>query len=407
MTLPGTEADVLVIGAGPAGSATAFWLATTGHRVVLLDRSDFPRDKACSEYLGPGAADLLQRLEVLEELRHLGASPLAGTTVIAARGARLTGRFALASSQRPGAIGLSVTRRVLDETLLRRAVAAGVEFCPRNTVEDLVVEQGFVRGAIVRDAEGRHQTFRARITVGADGLRSIVARRLGGVDYSRPRRMAFVAHMQDVRDISTTSEMHVGPRGYVGLNYLGGDLTNVALVVPADDARAAAGQPEEFFLAALEAFPGVRGRVARNRIARPVMATGPFSAKARHVMADGALLVGDAADFFDPFTGEGIYTALRGAELAASVANEALRHPGPVTARNLSPYSRARRKAFLGKWAVERLIGYGMLAPALFDRAVSRLGRRGKMAHTLIGVTADFLPASRVLNPLFLSRMMI
>jgi flavin-dependent dehydrogenase len=219
--------------------------------------------------------------------------------------------------------------------------------------------------------------------------------------------MAFVAHVRSVRDISTTSEMHVGRRGYVGLNYLGGDLTNVALVVPADDARAAAGQPEDFFLAVLETFPGVRGRVNRTGIARQVMATGPFSARARRVIADGALLVGDAADFFDPFTGEGIYTALRGAELAASIASEALRRPGPATARNLSPYPRARRKAFLGKWAVERLIGFGMLAPALFDRAVSRLGRRGKMAHTLLGVTADFLPATRVLNPLFLSRMML
>jgi flavin-dependent dehydrogenase len=206
--------------------------------------------------------------------------------------------------------------------------------------------------------------------------------------------MAFVAHVRSVRDISTTSEMHVGPRGYVGLNYLGGDLTNVALV-------------EDFFLAVLETFPGVRGRVNRTGIARQVMATGPFSARARRVIADGALLVGDAADFFDPFTGEGIYTALRGAELAASIASEALRRPGPATARNLSPYPRARRKAFLGKWAVERLIGFGMLAPALFDRAVSRLGRRGKMAHTLLGVTADFLPATRVLNPLFLSRMML
>jgi flavin-dependent dehydrogenase len=125
------------------------------------------------------------------------------------------------------------------------------------------------------------------------------------------------------------------------------------------------------------------------------------------VAGDGALLVGDAADFFDPFTGEGVFSALRGAEMAASAAHPLLASQSPITARQLAPYVTARSKAFRGKWAVERLIGYGMLAPALFDRAVSRLGRRGSMAHTLIGVTADIVPPGRVLNPLFLSRMVL
>jgi flavin-dependent dehydrogenase len=124
------------------------------------------------------------------------------------------------------------------------------------------------------------------------------------------------------------------------------------------------------------------------------------------VVAGGAALVGDAADFFDPFTGEGIYSALRGGELLVEAVRPALAHRGRVTAAALAPYRRARRRAFGGKWAVERLIGYGMNFPMLFDRAVSRLGRRG-MAHTLIGVTADFVPARAVLNPLFLARMLL
>jgi 2-polyprenyl-6-methoxyphenol hydroxylase-like FAD-dependent oxidoreductase len=406
MALRETASDVLVIGAGPAGSATAFWLASKGHQVVLLDRCDFPRDKACSEYLGPGAVDLLQRIGVLEDLRQAG-HPLTGTTVVGARGSRLTGLFALASAQKPGAMGLSVTRRILDQVLLSHAIGAGVEFQPRCTVEDLHMVNGSVAGVIVRAGDGRHTTLRARLTVGADGLRSIVARKLGGVRLSRPRRMGFVTHVQGVHGVSSTSEMHVSPAGYVGLNSLGPDLTNVALVVQAEAAREAAGRMEEFFLRTLESFPGVRGRVPADGMTRDVMATGPFSARATRIVADGALLVGDAADFFDPFTGEGIYTALRGAELASTIAHSALGRPGPVSARRLAPYRSARRQAFLGKWAVERMIGYGMMAPALFDRAVSRLGRTESMAHTLIGVTADFVPATRVLNPLFLSRMML
>ena len=406
MASPPSDPAVLVVGAGPAGSATAYWLARAGHRVLLVDRCEFPRDKACSEYLGPGAADLLETLGLLRKLEPC-SNPLTGTTVIGARGSRLTGLFALASAQRPGAVGLSITRRVLDAALLQQAIEAGAQFLPRCAVEDLLVENGIVHGAIVREAGGSHRTIRARLTIGADGLRSVVARRLGGVTSSAPRRMAFVTHVRGVSGLGNTAEMHVGPDGYVGLNPLGADLTNVALVIRSELASESRGRLEDFVFAALDRFPGVRNRVPRSGLARAVLATGTFGARANYVIANGALLVGDAADFFDPFTGEGVFSALRGAELAAAAAAEAMRTTGPVLARSLAPYQQARRKAFLGKWAVERLIGYGMLAPGLFDRAVSRLGRRGSMAHTLIGVTADFVPSRRVLNPLFLSRMVI
>jgi hypothetical protein len=90
-------------------------------------------------------------------------------------------------------------------------------------------------------------------------------------------------------------------------------------------------------------------------------------------------------------------SVITGALSAASAA---------MPASLLGEYLALRRKAFLGKWAVERLIGYGMLAPALFDRAVERLERRG-LAHTMIGVTGDFVPARAVLNPAFLARMVM
>ncbi len=404
---PTRALDVLIAGAGPAGSATAFWLARAGYHVVLVDRCSFPRDKPCSEYLGPGAADRLDRIGVLDELWRRGAQPLTGTTVVTSRGSTLTGKFAQATSQRPDAVGLSVTRRVLDEVLLHRALEAGAGFLPGHAVEDLVTEAGMVRGVRLRDPAGSTRTLAARLVVGADGLRSVVARRMGGVRIARPRRMAFVAHIRGVGGLGSGAEMHVSAAGYAGLNPLSHGLANVAMVVPIRRAEGARGRVTEFFFETLETFPGVRGRIDRAGLTGEIAATGPFSTRARRVIAEGALLVGDAADFFDPFTGEGIYTALRGAELASDAAIQALQPAGPARAANLKGYPRARRRAFLGKWAVERLLGYGMLAPALFDRAVDRLGRRGSMAHTLIGVTADFVPARRVLNPLFLSRMVI
>jgi flavin-dependent dehydrogenase len=231
--------------------------------------------------------------------------------------------------------------------------------------------------------------------------------------YGAPRRFAFVTHLTGVEGIGPSAELHVGRRGYVGVNAIGGGHTNVALVVPAADAVRARGAAEAFFFDRLRDFPAIAPRLLAGRPTGPVLATGPFAARSRRVAMEGAALVGDAADFFDPFTGEGIYRALRGAELLTDHALPALTRRGRngqhayVTAHDLAGYARARRRAFAGHWIVERMIGYGMWSPRLFDRAVARLGRRGGMADTLIGVTGDFVPARAVLNPLFLARMVL
>jgi menaquinone-9 beta-reductase len=398
--------DVLVVGAGPAGSATAALLARQGFDVVVIDRAGFPRDKACSEYLSPEAVRILHRLGAVEDLVRAGARPLAGTVVRGPGGARLHGLFAEARPSPSFPAGLAVARWVLDARLVDGAREAGAHVLERTAFEELVYEHGGVAGAVVRQATGR-RVVRARLTIGADGFRSLVAQRLGVRRTGRLRRFAFVAHVAGVSGLGDSAEMHVGTDGYVGLNRIGQDLANVALVVPARWAAHARGRAADFFFEQLERFPDVQGRVDRRRLAREVLTTGPFGVWTRRVVADGALLVGDAADFFDPFTGEGICAALRGAELVAEHAAPALWAPGPVRARALAPYASARRRAFAGKWVVERLIGYAMGWPGLFDHAVRRLGRRRGMAHTLIGVTGDFVPASAVLNPVFLARMVL
>ena len=378
--------DVLVIGAGPAGAASAALLARAGHDVLVADRAAFPRDKPCSEYLSPEAVD--------------------GSIVYGPGGARLHGLFGEARPAPFRRTGLSVSRRVLDAVLVCAARSAGAAVLERTRFEDLVYDGGAVAGAVVRGPRGR-RVIRARLVIGADGLRSGVAGRLGARSRGGLRRVALVAHVGGVPGLARSAEMHVGPRGYVGINPLGDDVANVALVVPASAAGAARGRADAFFFEALQGFPGVRGRVDPRKVVRAVLATGPFAARSRRVTADGALLVGDAAEFFDPFTGEGICTALRGAELVAAHAGAALAEPGIPTQRRLAAYRRARVRTFSGKWAVERLIGYGMLWPRLFDHAVGRIGRRPAMAHTLIGITGDFVPARAALNPLFLARLVL
>lgn len=401
--------DVLIAGAGPAGSATALLLARAGFRVLAVDRAAFPRDKPCADYLSPGALRALGRLGILAEVESLGA-PLRGIRVTAARGSRLEGVFAEARATRFGAAeesrGLCLPRRELDGLLVTAARAAGATIAERTTVEALVHADGGVGGAVLRAADGTRRVVGARITIGADGLRSVTARAIGRRTHRSPRRVAFVAHLDGIAGEPGLAEMFVGAAGYAGLNPLAAGRMNVALVVPAGAASGARGNPERFFREGLEVFPGLRDRLGTARVVRRVLVTGPFSARSRTIITNGAALVGDAADFFDPFTGEGVCSALRGAELLAEVLRGALAFPGPVEMRRLAPYLAARRRAFAGKWVVERLISAAMAFPAIFDRAVERIERRG-LAHTLVGVTGEFLPARAVLNPSFLARAVL
>jgi geranylgeranyl reductase family protein len=395
--------EILVVGGGPAGSATALRLARAGRDVTLIDRARFPRHKACSEYGSPATVAELCALGLGPALSRTTWTRLGGTSVTAVRGSRLRGRFADVAGTPADGTGLALPRHELDALLLDAARAAGVTVLEATRLRD-VAARGDRHEATVEQG-GRETTILARAIVGADGLNGKVSRIAGLRRHGGLRRVGLVAHLRGVAGLRDEAELHVGRRGYLGLNPLGDGIANVAFVMPAARAAEMRGSPRERLAAALADFPTVAARIPLTPDAR-VSAIGPFDATCRRSTAPGTLLVGDAAEFFDPFTGEGIATALIGARLAAPVLDAALATPGAITPHMLAPYRRARVGAFAGKWIVERLIGYAMLQPTLFDRMVRRIAARG-LAATLLGVTGHVLPARRVLNPVFMVRAVL
>ena len=404
------DAQVIVVGGGPSGASVAFFLARAGADVLVLDRAHFPRDKTCSEYMSPQASRILAEMNALEAVESAGAAKLAGMRVHAPNGSMIEGEFVADHGFRGFSDrGLAVRRTILDKILLDRARDTGARVEEGARVTDLVRgEHGRITGVVSSSGTGASTELRAKLVIGADGLRTVVGRRLGLTRKPGwPRRIALVTHFSGVEGIRDFGEMHVDRDGYCGLADVGGGLTNVAVVVPVSRASEIAIDRTEFLESWIAERPKIAALFERATRVDPVRATGPFATTAKRGWAPGAALVGDAAEFFDPFTGEGIYTALRGGELLAGYAAETITAGSTAGAdAALRAYEKARRAEFSGKWKVERLVGAAVAFPSLINRAAKVLSRRRDMANLLVGVVGDFVPAREVLRPGYLLNLL-
>jgi geranylgeranyl reductase family protein len=335
------EPDVLIVGAGPAGSIAALVLARAGARVRLIDRSRFPRDKLCGDTVNPGARAVLDRLGVGQVVED--GVPVEGMIVTGETGVRCEGRYG-------GPQGRALRRHVLDERLLAAATAAGAGLEDGVIAQGPLVEDGRVVGVTISDGGGRSRSVRASMVIAADGASSRLARAMGLSGHSpRPRRWAVGAYFEqvDMPDAAPAcGEMHVRHDRYIGIAPLAGDVTN-ACVVTAD--RTALRDPAFLLCDTLRRDSQLALRFRRARqISRPVC-LGPLAVDNHACGMPGLLLAGDAAGFIDPMTGDGLRFAFRGGELAAQAVVD-----GRSDAHGW--LREARRREFIAKWRFNRAL---------------------------------------------------
>ena len=395
--------DVVVVGGGPAGASTAAFLAQVGRDVVVCEAARFPREKICGEFLPPSIGPLLDRLGARREVEALAPRRPIGMAVVAPGGARVLGRFGAEAGP-----GYALRRPDLDAALLDAARRAGAEVLEGARVADIQPAPGGGHELVVGTAGGGTRWVRARALVGADGRNSLVARRLGlRGPAPRHRRWAVMGRYLDARTPPDHGEMIVTADGYCGINPLPGGEANVCFVI--DPQRAEGGARRSGFLpgrAQLESYvrgriasdPALRERLAEARLTGPLAVCGPVACGSRRAVAEAALLVGDAAEFFDPFTGEGVGTALKGAEIAAETLDVALRR-GDLSRRALGVYGQRRRRAFAGRFRLDRALQRILEHARLTDFVAARLERQPALADRLARATAGLASASSLLRP--------
>jgi flavin-dependent dehydrogenase len=396
------RADVAVVGGGPAGSLVATALARSGRRVVLFERSPTYRWRACGVFASPAAVGELRRAGFDGSILAGLVRPIPAMRVETPEGSAF--RLTYGDDGSLGAPAVGFDRPALDPALLDLARHAGVDVRTGTRVAAVGPGRIAARGA----PGGAPVVVEASLVVGADGIRSAVARAVG---VARPgrigRRVGLTFHVADPSpNEPRDARMIVFRGGYAGLAPVPGGRVNVGIVLDGSWAGrlrtcGADGVAGEVLGAIPPAADDPVVWPAAERCDE-IAGAAPLGHRAARLAGPGWLLVGDAAGFLDPFTGEGLHRALVSARLAA-VAIERHLEGDPD---GLPGYERAMRARFRSKDLLSLVVQALLGRPALFELAARRLAARPAVRETMGLVMGDLVPASRAFDPRYVAALL-
>jgi flavin-dependent dehydrogenase len=368
------DADVAVVGAGPAGAVGALLAARSGHRVTVFDRARFPRDKPCGEGLMPPGRRILADLGLESDLIQAGAPNIEGVVIGLGGGPTVKSAFPNEET------GLGVRRLRFDAVLADRLAAEPrIEFSQGVAVERVEHVDGLVS---LQTSAG---AVSARSIAVADGLRSGLRRQLGWTQGPRPpHRYGVVGHWRG----------EFPPDSWIRLSIESGFETYRAPVGPdehllallCDRAQMAAFSNDligQYRARARAAHPDLEGA----DLSGTVSAIGPFRYGAKTVAQDGIFLVGDASGFVDPITGEGLASGLAQAQAFA----RALDHPHPEAI-----YRRLHRRITRDPRRFTALVVYLATNARRAARAVHGMQRLPSAMPRLLGINLGYWGFGRV-----------
>ena len=372
------QADAVVVGAGPAGSSTAHYLAMAGLRVLLLEKSAFPRDKVCGDGLTPRAVAELVRMGV-------DTSGWARNTGLRAVGGGRTIELPWPETASLPNFGLACPRAELDAALAAKAQESGAVLRENVTVVGPILHErsGRVIGVKAKSAEREPLAFKAPVVVDAGGVSARLATAVGREKaMNRPMGVAYRTYFRSPRSADSVMESHLElwkgkpgksdlMPGYGWIFPLAGGIVNVGLGSLSSTAKATGLDYRGMFKAWMANAPSGWGFTEENQVGRLRGAALPMVFNRKPHYADGLLLVGDAGGMVSPFNGEGIAYALQAGRLAADAIAQAHSRP-TITAKDraLAAYPAAMR---------EELGGYYSLG-----RAFARLIERPRIMHMCV-----------------------
>ncbi len=402
--------DLIIVGGGPAGAAAALYAAREGLSALLLDKSTFPREKICGDALSGKSVDVLDELDLLDQVRKLPGAAI--SRIIFSSPAQTELVIRLDGSQLEMIPeGFVIRRRIFDQFMFERAREAADETLENFTVTGLVWEADQVCGVRGKSGDGGgEQEFRGRIVLGADGYKSIVARRTGLYRH-QPRHCiaAIRQYYENVSGLSDQIELHFADSiipGYFWIFPLENGYANIGLGMPYTAIKSQAKNLKRALQDIIK-HPQFRARFAAARPQEPAFGWNlPVGSTHRRNFGNGFLLLGDAAGLVDPFTGEGIGNALYSARYAVATAAQTIRN-GDVSAGSLKRYDRQLWAAIGSELAVStKLQKIGQWRP-LLNFVIRKAAHNPKVSSVIAGMITNEIPKNQLTNPLFYLRLLL
>lgn len=357
--------DVIVAGAGPAGSSAAIHLATHGLSVLLVEQKRFPRPKLCGEFISPECQDHFQKLGVARSIVASGPASISETVFYSTRGHEVT----VPSSWFGGRMALGLSRAVMDDVLLRRAGEVGVEVVEGASVVGPRINTDSVHGLKIKTGNEERE-FRARLTIDATGRARILARKLNHAHKQKPKLIAFKAHFQNTRVAPGACEIYFYKGGYGGLSSIESGESNLCFIISAEQVKRCSSDPDRVMREMVMTNPRAAHTLeAAITSSEWLSASWESFGRQSPAPAQGLLAIGDAAAFIDPFTGSGMLMALESGELAAEVI---LRHRHDLQAGALAAdYTTAYNARFHSRLRICSLLRRAAFRPRLTEWGVA------------------------------------
>ena len=363
--------DIAIVGAGPAGSSAAISLIRKGYSVVLVDKSTFPRSKLCGDFLNPINWPLFDRLGVAEELLSLEHEKITGFRISCFTGEEAS--FPFPHHRGQPLYGLGLNRLYLDHLLLKRAEREGATILEGKKVRDLSNDGG--QWTITLTDPWGDETLHSAFLIGADGRNSLVAERLGlaGPREKKGSFLAFQLHLRGVQGMNRQIQIHLFPGGYAGLAGVGGGITNLCFALEKQRAKDHS-SIESILENCLYKNPHLKDALKGSQQVSETQSTYPVHTSRRRSSGDGFVLLGDSAYAPEPITGEGVYFALKSANLASEIIHQAF-VKGDFSAKQMARYEVACKK---GLWWREKLntLNRGLVYHPFFLRPLIRLSSK-------------------------------
>ena len=374
--------DVIVAGAGPAGSSAAIHLATSGLKVLLVEQKKFPRPKLCGEFISPECQSHFQKLGVARAIVCSEPASLRETVFYSRRGHQVTVPSTWFGEQ----MALGLSRAVMDDVLLQRASEVGVEVIESANVVGPRINNGGVHGLRIKRGTEELE-FAAPVTIDATGRARILARKLNHTGKQKPKLVAFKAHLRNTRVAPGACEIYFYPGGYGGLSSIEGGASNLCFIIGADQVKHCNSDPERV----------MREMVMKNPRASHTLDLAEASSewlsaswenfgRQSPAPAKGLLAIGDAAAFIDPFTGSGMLMAFESGELVADVIG---RHAGKLEAeaRLAADYTDSYKRKFDSRLRICSWLRRAAFRPWLAEWGVAIFGTSERFRNRVVRAT--------------------